>query len=57
MLVKEPLLMIEVTIPSMEREVDESGKLRKVRTRSVISVVVMFIVLSRPQVQNGPTVT
>lgn len=25
--------MIEVSIPSMEREVDESGKSKKVRTR------------------------
>lgn len=42
MVVEEDFLMIEVSIPSMEREVDESGKTKKVRTRSVSSVNLNF---------------
>lgn len=36
--------MIQVSIPSMEKEVDDSGKTKKVRTRhfSVIGFLVLF---------------
>lgn len=36
--------MIQVSIPSMEKEVDESGKTKKVRTRH-FSVIGFFFVL------------
>lgn len=39
MLISEGVPMIEVSIPSMEREVDDSGKSKKARTSYLFSVL------------------